>query len=207
MKAAIYARVSTAEQSTDNQLPDLEALAFRRGFDIVRVFSENVSAVKTRPEFDAMIAEAHRGKFEVLLVWSLDRLHRSMVGALQTVLDLDRRGVQVVSYKEPWLDTGGPVRSLLIGIFGWVAEQERLRIGDRTRAGLERARRRGVRLGRPRVDLDMDRLLALRAGGMSMSRVASELGVSVGKVHEVLRGIQETSSIDPSDFPANMGPL
>ena len=207
MKAAIYARVSTAEQSTDNQLPDLEALAFRRGFDIVRVFSENVSAVKTRPEFDAMIAEAHRGKFEVLLVWSLDRLHRSMVGALQTVLDLDRRGVQVVSYKEPWLDTGGPVRSLLIGIFGWVAEQERLRIGDRTRAGLERARRRGVRLGRPRVDLDMDRLLALRAGGMSMSRVASELGVSVGKVHEMLRGIQETSSIDPSNFPANVGPL
>lgn len=204
---AIYARVSTAEQSTDNQLPDLEALASRRGFDIVRVFSENVSAVKTRPEFDAMIAAAHRGKFEALLVWSLDRLHRSMVGALQTVLDLDRRGVQVVSYKEPWLDTGGPVRSLLIGIFGWVAEQERLRIGDRTKAGLERARRRGVRLGRPRVDLDMDRLLALRAGGMSMSRAASELGVSVGKVHEVLRGIQETSSIDPSNFSANMGPL
>lgn len=96
---------------------------------------------------------------------------------------------------------------MLIGIFGWVAEQERLRIGDRTRAGLERARRRGVRLGRPRVDLDMDRLLALRAAGMSMSRVASELGVSVGKVHEVLRGIQETSSIDPSNFPANVGPL
>lgn len=111
MKAAIYARVSTAEQSTDNQLPDLEALASRRGFDIVRVFSENVSAVKARPGFDAMIAAAHRGEFEVLLVWSLDGLHRSMVGALQTVLDLDRRGVQVVSYKEPWLDTGGPVRS------------------------------------------------------------------------------------------------
>jgi putative DNA-invertase from lambdoid prophage Rac len=173
----------------------------------VRVFSENVSAVKARPEFDAMIAAAHRGKFEVLLVWSLDRLHRSMVGALQTVLDLDRRGVQIVSYKEPWLDTGGPVRSLLIGIFGWVAAQERLRIGDRTRAGLERARRRGVRLGRPRVDLDMARLLALRAGGMSMSRAASELGVSVGKVHEALRGIQETSSIAPSNSPANMGPL
>ena len=108
------------EQSTDNQLPDLEALASRRGFDIVRVFSENVSAMKARPEFDAMIAAAHRGKFDVLLVWSFDRLHRSMVGALQTVLDLDLRSVQVVSYKEPWLDTGGPVRSLLIGIFGWV---------------------------------------------------------------------------------------
>jgi DNA invertase Pin-like site-specific DNA recombinase len=113
VKAAIYARISTQDQTTQNQLPDLEALASRRGFDIVQTFSENVSAVKARPEFDQMIASAHRGKFDVLLVWSLDRLPRSMVGALQTVLDLDRRGVQVVSYKEPWLDTGGPVRSLL----------------------------------------------------------------------------------------------
>jgi DNA invertase Pin-like site-specific DNA recombinase len=175
VKAVLYLRVSMIEQSTENQLPDLEALASRRGFNIVATYAEKVSAVKTRPEFDKMIASAHRGKFDVLLVWNLDRLHRSIVGALQTVLDLDRRGVQIISYKEPWLDTGGPVRGLLIGIFGWVAEQERLRIGDRTRAGLERARRRGGRLGRPRVDLDMDRLMALRAGGMSMSRVAAEL--------------------------------
>jgi DNA invertase Pin-like site-specific DNA recombinase len=195
MKTALYLRVSTNDQSTENQLPDLEALASRRGFDIVTTFSENISAAKTRPEFEKMIAAAHRGKFEVLLVWSLDRLHRSMVGALQTVLDLDRRGVQVVSFKEPWLDTGGPVRSLLIAIFGWVAEQERLRIGDRTKAGLDRARRRGVRLGRPRVALDIDQLMALRAGGMSMSKIAAEVGVSVGKVHEALSGIQKTPSI------------
>ena len=205
MKTVIYLRVSTIDQTTDNQLPDLEALAKRRGFDIVQTFSENVSAVKTRPEFDAMIAGAHRGKFDVLLVWSLDRLHRSMVGALQAVLDLDRRGVQVVSYKEPWLDTGGPVRSLLVAIFGWVAEQERLRIGDRTKAGLDRARRRGARLGRPRVTLDLDRLVALRAEGMSMSKIAAEVGVSVGKVHEVLTGVQKTPSIGTSDPSAIVG--
>jgi len=201
MKTAIYLRVSTTDQSTENQLPDLEALASRRGFDIVRTFSENVSAVKARPEFEKMISAAHRGKFEVLLVWSLDRLHRSMVGALQTVLDLDRRGVQVVSYKEPWLDTGGPVRSLLIAIFGWVAEQERLRIGDRTKAGLDRARRRGVRLGRPRVDLNIDQLMALRADGLSLSKIAAEVGVSVGKVHEALRDVQKRPQVrtpDPS---------
>lgn len=108
MKTAIYCRVSTADQTTENQLPDLEAVASRRGFEVVTTFSENVSAVKTdRPEFDKMIASAHRGRLAVLLIWSLDRLHRSMVGSLQTVLDLDRRGVQVVSHKEPWLDTGG----------------------------------------------------------------------------------------------------
>lgn len=76
MKTALYLRVSTADQSTENQLPDLEALASRRGFDIVRIFSENVSAVKARPEFEKMISGAHRGKFEVLVEQRPDRAPR-----------------------------------------------------------------------------------------------------------------------------------
>jgi len=75
---------------------------------------------------------AYRGDFEVVLVWSLDRLGRSMTGNLEAVLELDRCGVEVVSVREPWLDTGGPVRALLIAIFGWVAEQERAQIGPVT---------------------------------------------------------------------------
>lgn len=137
----------------------------------MRVFSENVSAVKTRPEFDAMIAAAHRGKFEVLVVWSLDRLHRSMVGALQTVLDLD-----VVECRSSPTRSRGSTRAVRCGACssgssGGSPSRSGSGIGDRTKAELERARRRGV-LGLPRVDLGMDRLLALRAGGMSMSRVA-----------------------------------
>lgn len=103
----------------------------------------------------------------------------------------------MVSYTQAWLDTGGPVRSLPVAIFGWGAEQERLRIGDRTKAGLDRARRRGARLGRPRVALDLNRLLALRAKGISMSKIAAEVGVSVGKVHEVLTGVQKRSFAKP----------
>jgi putative DNA-invertase from lambdoid prophage Rac len=79
----------------------------------------------------------------------LDRLHRSMTGAISTVLELDRLGVPVLSVREGWLDTSGPVRPLLVAIFGWVAEQERTRLIERTKAGLERARREGKRLGRP----------------------------------------------------------
>lgn len=94
---------------------------------------------------------------------------------------------------------------MLVAIFGWVAEQERLRIGDRTKAGLDRARRRGARLGRPRVTLDLDRVVALRAEGMSMSKIAAEVGVSIGKVHEVLTGIQKTPSIGTSDPSAIVG--
>ncbi len=205
MKAAIYLRVSTQDQSLDNQLPDLERLAQARSLTIVEKFAEKVSAAKARPQLDRLLAEAHRGRFQVVLVWSLDRLHRSMLGALQTVLDLDRIGVQVVSLREPWLDTGGPVRPLLIAIFGWVAEQERVRIGERTKAGLERARRRGVKLGRPRAMVDLDHLVALRAGGMSMAKLATELGVSVGTVHAALRGVQQTSRIEPSESPVLSG--
>lgn len=203
MKCALYLRVSTTEQSYENQLPDLERLAHARGFNIVATYAEKISAVKTRPAFERMMADAHRGKFQVVLLWSLDRLHRSMVGALQTVVDLDRRGVQVISVREPWLDTGDPVRSLLLAICAWVAEQERVRIADRTRAGLDRARRRGVRLGRPRVEVDLEKLMALRAEGMSMAVMAGVLGVSVGKIHGLLSRVQQTSSIGRSKIAVN----
>lgn len=119
------------------QLPD-QNLAEARGLEVA-VFSESASVVaRERPGFERMLSAAHRGRYGVLVVWSLDRLHRSTVGALQTVLELDRLGVQVVSVREPWLDTGGPVRSLLVVIIAWVAEQERARISGRTKAGLER---------------------------------------------------------------------
>jgi DNA invertase Pin-like site-specific DNA recombinase len=185
-RAAIYVRVSTAEQSVENQLPELQRLAEVRGLEVVEVFSENVSATRSRPEFERMLSDAHRGRFCVLLVWSLDRLHRSMLGAMQTVLDLDRWGVEVISLREPWLDMAGPVRSLLIAIFGWVAEQERLRISERTKAGLAAARRRGSRIGRPRVRLDLDRAQELRAGGASLRDVARELGVGPATLHRAL---------------------
>lgn len=113
----------------------------RRGLEVTIINEEKVSAAKARPELAKMLRDAHVGCFEVLLVWALDRLGRSMVGNLQVVLELDRYGVEVVSLGEPWLDTGGPVRALLIAIFGWMAEQERTRLGERTKAGLDRARR------------------------------------------------------------------
>src|SRR5271169_1665978 len=115
-----------------------------------------------------MMRDAHQGAFDVLVVWALDRFGRSMVGNLQAVLELDRCGVQVVSVRETWLDTGSAVRPLLIAIFGWVAEQERATIVARTKAGLERARRDGVRLGRPAREVDVRRARALLEDGLSL---------------------------------------
>jgi putative DNA-invertase from lambdoid prophage Rac len=143
-RAAIYLRVSKGERHTENQRPDVERVIATRGLELVAQYEEKASAAKTRPVFDRMLHEAHRGAFDVLVVWALDRFGRSMVGNLRDVLELDRRGVQVVSVRETWLDTGSAVRPLLIAIFGWVAEQERATIVARTKAGLGRARRQGA---------------------------------------------------------------
>jgi DNA invertase Pin-like site-specific DNA recombinase len=118
-----------------------------------------------------------------------------MVGNLQAVLELDRRGVEVVSVREPWLDTGGPVRPLLVAIFSWVAEQERAQIIARTNAGLERARRKGIRLGRPRRRLDVALARSLKKGGASLRAIAKQLKVPTTTLH---RAIQRSENGSPA---------
>lgn len=148
-RAALYLRVSTERQTTENQRDEVERLARARGFESLHWYEEQESAAKRRPVLERLMNDARRGQQEAVVVWALDRLDRSMVGAVTRLLELDRLGVRVLSVREPWLDTAGPVRQLLVAIFGWVAEQERARLIERTRAGLDRARREGVKLGRP----------------------------------------------------------
>jgi putative DNA-invertase from lambdoid prophage Rac len=186
-RAAIYLRVSTEDQTNENQRPDLEQLARARGLTVVQVFEEKASAASSRAIFRSMLDDAHRGRFHVVLVWALDRLGRSMVGNLQAVLALDRMGVAVVSYREPWLDAAGPLRELLICIFSWVAQQERARLIERTTAGLERARREGKRLGRPPARFDLQRAQMLQTRGKPVREIARELGVPRSVIARALR--------------------
>jgi DNA invertase Pin-like site-specific DNA recombinase len=184
-RAALYLRVSGDRQTTENQRPDVEQVVAARRYTIVATYEEQASAVKHRPMYEAMLMDAKRGKLDVLVVWALDRLGRSLVGNLQDVLELDRLGVQIVSVRESWLDTSGPVRSLLIAVFSWAAEQERARLVERTKAGLERARKRGP-LGRPRKAVDLDRARDLRAQGKTLRQVAAQLGVGPATLHRAL---------------------
>lgn len=199
-RAVLYLRVSSARQETANQRPEVEQLAAARELTIVHVYEEVESAAKRRPEFEAMLASAHRGEFDTLVLWSLDRFGRSMVGNIQDVLALDGCGVQVLSVKESWLDMKGPVRGLLVGIFSWVAEQERARLIERTHAGLERARRAGKQLGRPRRFLDQERVQELFAAGFSVRAIASELDVGAGTVFRALKAVPKT---DPDPPPGD----
>jgi len=147
-KAAVYIRTSTTDQHLANQKPEIEALAQARGFEIVEVFEEQESAVKRRPVFERMLLDARRGRFAVIVVWSLDRLGRGF-SCFDTFRDLAKIGVQVVSVREPWTEADGPARELLVAVMAWVSGFERDRLIERTKAGLRRARDAGKRLGRP----------------------------------------------------------
>jgi len=152
IKAAIWVRVSTTAQETDNQLLQLQALAQQRGLEVVRVYRVEESAWKGAhlKDLSQVYADARLGRFHVLLVWALDRLSREGPQAtLEVVSRLGRSHCQVVSLQEPWTEAAGELRDLLLAISGWVARMESQRRSERTRAGLARAVAQGKRLGRP----------------------------------------------------------
>jgi DNA invertase Pin-like site-specific DNA recombinase len=170
-------------------------MARARGYEAA-FYEESESAAKSRPVFEQLLADVRAGKRRAVVIWALDRLHRSMVGCIETVLELDRLGVPVLSVREPWLDTTGPVRSLLVAIFGWVAEQERARLIERTKAGLQRARREGKRLGRPRRDVDTAEVLRRRAAGQGWREIAIALRCPQRTLERAVT--QKGSSPEPS---------
>jgi len=157
MKAAVYLRVSSNEQSTDNQLPALEAYASSRSYEIVRVYEEEESAWKSghQRELANLIADARQRRFQAVLVWALDRLSREgALAILSLVHKLSICGVKVLSYQESWTEAPGELAELLYALSGWVARMESKRRSERTKAGLARVKAQGKRLGRPKGSKD-----------------------------------------------------
>lgn len=190
-KCAIYLRTSTDRQHVDNQRPCVLRVAEARGFEVAHVFEEQISATKVRPQWEALKAAAHRGEFNAIVIYAIDRLGRSMIGNVQEILQLDRLGVEVVSVREPWLDMGGPVRTLLIAILSWVAEEERRQIASRSKLGVERARAAGKRIGRPPVIMDVELATKLRGEGLSVREIAKQLRVSKSTLHETFKAVRQ----------------
>ena len=152
MKAAVYLRVSTSDQNTDNQLPALEAYANSRSYKVVTTYQERESAWKNghQRELKRLLEDARKHKFNILLVWALDRLSREGSAAILNLINtLKLYGVKVVSYQESWTEAPGELGELLFAIAGWVARMESKRRSERTKAGLARAKAQGKQLGRP----------------------------------------------------------
>lgn len=180
MNCGIYSRVSTSKQDAHNQLAQLREFARVMGWTVVAEYVDEVSGKHSdRAEFQSMFADASRRRFDVLLFWSLDRLSRE--GALETLQHLNRLtgyGVQWRSLTEQYLDSTGMFRDAVISILAVVARQERVRLAERTRAGLERVRREGKRLGRPTAKVDADAIRAMRSQGVSWSEISRRTGVA-----------------------------
>jgi len=160
LKAAIWLRVSTGEQHAENQLPELRDYSQRRGLDVVEIYRVTESGWKGAQQrhLSKVYADARTGKFDVLLVWALDRLSREGVApTLEIVNRLGKFGVQVWSVQESWLETSGELRDLLLAMVGWVANYESNRRSERTKAGLRRAQSNGTQLGRPKGSKDRKR--------------------------------------------------
>ncbi len=185
-KVAIYSRVSTKDKGQDceNQLRQLRAFAETQGYTIVREFVDHASAkTSDREAFAEMFAAASRREFDVLLFWSLDRLSRE--GVLETLQHLQRLtgyGVGYRSFTEQYLDSCGMFRDAVISILATIGKQERVRLSERTVAGLQRARAKGRVGGRPRAVCDRERVHMLRAAGRSLGQIAAEVGVSKATV-------------------------
>jgi putative DNA-invertase from lambdoid prophage Rac len=173
-RAALYLRVSTEDQTEENQAPELRQLAARRGWEPVEYRETMSGAAKVRPVLERMLADVRAGKVGAVVVWALDRLSRQGAGpVLNMVGELDRCGVALVSVREPWLDTSGPFRDVIVAFAATMAKMERARLIERTRAGIDRARREGKALGRPRVPpLDLAAAARLVADGVPVREAA-----------------------------------
>jgi len=152
MKTAIYARVSTGEQETANQLVALEAWVEQRSYELYGVYQEQETAWKAghQLELARLIKDARKGKFQLVVVWALDRLSREgSLAILQLIDKFKRYGVRVISFQESWTEAPGELAEVLYAIAGWAARMESQRRSERTKAGMARVKQFGSKSGRP----------------------------------------------------------
>ena len=210
-RAVIYARTSTVDQHTENQVYDLEQLARQRGLEIIKVYQDQVSGTRARrPGLDQLLSDARQGKLDVVLVWACDRLARSVSHFLQVLDELGHLNIEFISYREQ-LDTTGPLGRAVVVIISAIAELERSLIVERVRAGLRRAKLEGRRLGRPPLIVDREAVLRDREQGMSISQLAKQHGIAETSVRRLLRQPESTPPKTlvppPSQATENTHPL
>lgn len=182
-RTALYARISTSNngQSPEMQLRELREYCERRGWTVAGEYVDLwISGTKEkRPELDRLMAEAHRRRFDAVIVWKFDRFARSVSHLLRALETFQALGVHFVSLSES-LDTSTPSGKMVFTVLGAVAELERSLIVERVKAGLRNARAKGKRLGRPMRVVDVRRVAALRAQGLGWKKIATDMGVGVG---------------------------
>jgi DNA invertase Pin-like site-specific DNA recombinase len=198
-KAAIYARVSTANNGQDPRVQTRELGEFceRRGWTLFEYVDIGISGTKEkRPALDRLMADAHKRKFDVVVVWKFDRFARSVSHLLRALETFNALGIAFVSLSEQ-LDTSTPTGKMVFTVLGAVAELERSLIAERVKAGLRNARAKGKKLGRPKVILDASKIAKLRAQGYGWKKISRELGVGVSTVLRIAQEAGKSGSENP----------
>jgi len=191
MRTALYARVSTRDkgQDTENQLVQLREFAKTQGWTIVHEYVDRVTGKHSdREQFQKLFLDASQRKFDVVLFWSLDRFSRE--GVRETLNHLERLasyGVGYRSFTEQYLDSCGIFKDAVLAILAVIAKQERVRLSERTIAGLEKARRQGRVGGRPRVIVNRAKVVQMDADGLTTREIAEETGISAASVCRILQ--------------------
>jgi DNA invertase Pin-like site-specific DNA recombinase len=199
MRAAIYARVSTADQHNAVQLRELTEYVQRRGWELAGMYQDQISGAKaTRPGLDKLMSDARQRRFDVVLVWKLDRFGRSLVHCVSGIQELASLGVRFISSSQG-LDTdeSNPASKLLLHILAAVAQFERELIRERVSAGMRNAKAKGTRtgkpIGRPRRVFNRAEVLRLHQDGLSLAKIARQLGVGVGTVLRAVRAARPSN--------------
>ena len=199
-RVGIYLRVSTAEQTCDNQRRELEAVAARHGWTVVEVFEDaGISGAKgrqARSGLDGLMKAVARREIDMVAAWSVDRLGRSLTDLLELLRELHAKGVDLFLHQQG-LDTSTPSGRAMFQMIGVFAEFERAMIRERVLSGLARAKEQGIRLGRP--PLDDKKAAAIRQArseGKGIRRIATDLGVGVGTVLRVTNAAGAANSLN-----------
>ena len=191
LRTALYARVSTKDkrQDTQNQLDQLRQFCESQGWTVVHEYVDRASGKRSdREQFQKLFEGASQRKFDVVLFWSLDRFSRE--GVRETLNHLERLSSYSVNYRsftEQYLDSCGIFKDAVLAILAVIAKQERVRLSERTLAGLAKARKQGRVGGRPRIAVRRDQVAAHRAKGLSISEISEKMGIPRTSVHRILK--------------------
>jgi DNA invertase Pin-like site-specific DNA recombinase len=190
MKTAIYVRVSTDKQEVDNQLLQLRDYCKKSNYEIYKEYVDIISGKeKSRPGYDKMFEDAHKKLFDLVLFWDLSRFSRAgTLHTLQKLKEFENLGIDWESYQERYLKSIGQFKDVVLSILSTLAKIEREKIGERTKAGLERARKEGKIIGRPKISAYHKKaVLELYKELGSMNAVSKKINISYGSVYSIIK--------------------
>lgn len=195
-KVALYCRVSTDSQTTENQVLELKVYCERQGWSIYKVYEDKgVSGSQhDRPALDEMLQDAEKKKFDILVVWKIDRIARSVVHLLEVLTTLRNLGIGFASETES-INTESAQGRMLLTFLAGISEFEREICIERVRSGMARCKAQGIKkIGRPRVGFDVKKAIELRQDGLGYKQIAKQMNIARTTLYRSLRAIPKTQT-------------